>query len=110
MPCALKKTFEADRHSGNAVLALVKGNQLNLLETVRDIASQQSPLDGCRKVERIRHGRQEHRDVEVFDIAGHVDPDWNGRLVTAARITCMTWHKDTKSGLWHATDVTFFYV
>lgn len=80
MPCAVKKTFEADRHSGNAVLAQVKGNQLNLLETVRDIASQQSPLDGCRTVDRKRHGRQEHRMLK-----SSTSPDMSTGIGMAAR-------------------------
>lgn len=31
-------------------------------------------------------------------------------IVTAARVTRLTWHKDTKSGLWHATDEVSYSV
>lgn len=110
MPSTVKKTFEAAKRSGNALLAQVKGNQPNLLEALRDIAASQSPVDTFRTVDRKRHGRQEHRDVDTFDLAGHLGSDWNGLIVSAARVTRLTWHKDTKSGLWHATDEISFYV
>lgn len=110
MPSTVKKTFEAAQQSGNALLAQLKGNQPNLLEAVRGIAAGQSPVDTCRTVDHNRHGRQEHRDIETFDLAGQLSTDWSGLIVSAARVTRLTWHKDTKSGLWHATEEVSFYV
>lgn len=92
------------------MLAQLKGNQPGLLETVRDIAASRPPVDTFRTVDRKCHGRQEHRDIETFNLAGRLGPDWDGLIVSAARVTRLTWHKDTKSGLWHATEEVSFYV
>ena len=61
-------------------------------------------------VDRNRHGRQEHRLVETFDVAGQLGADWDGWIVTAARVTRLTWHKNTKTGLWRRTDDRSLYV
>lgn len=48
--------------------------------------------------------------VEVFEVAGHLDPEWDDLIASAARVTRFTWHKETKSGLWHSTEEQAFYV
>lgn len=109
MPCTVKKTFEAAKRTGNILLAQVKANQPGLLEALRATAAAGQPIDSCRSIDRKHHGRQEHRDVETFGVAGRLGADWEGLIVSAARVTRLTWHKDTKSGLWHKTEETSFY-
>jgi predicted transposase YbfD/YdcC len=106
MPCTVKKTFEAARNSGNALLAQVKANQPTLLE---DIAAAQPPVECFRSVDPKSHGRHETRKVETFDVRGKLDAEWDDLIVSAARVSRLTWHKDTKSGLWHATQEVSFY-
>jgi predicted transposase YbfD/YdcC len=110
MRCIAKKTFEAAKQGGNALLAQVKGNQPGLLEALRRLAAEEPHADRHQTVDRKRHGRQEHRDIETFDLTNRLGPDWDGLITTTARITRLTWHKDTKSGLWHKTEEVSFYV
>ena len=109
MPCIVKKTFEAARDTGNFLIAQVKANQQILHETLDAICTAEPPTDIAETVERNRHGRQEHRMVETFDVAGRLGADWDGLIVTAARVTRLTWHKNTKTGLWHQTNETSLY-
>ena len=109
MPCTVKKTFEAARDSGNALLAQVKANQPTLLATLEGIAATQSPTDSFKSVDPRSHGRHETREVETFDVQGKLDAEWDGLIVHAARVTRLTWHKDTKSGFWHETEEVSFY-
>jgi len=109
MPCIVKKTFEAARDSGNALLAQVKANQPTLLATLEDIAASQSPLERFRSVDPKSHGRHETRAVETFDVRGKLDAEWDGLIVQAARVSRLTWHKDTRSGFWKATEEASFY-
>jgi hypothetical protein len=50
-------------------------------------------------VDRRRHGRQEHRLVEVFDTVGHLNADWQPLITCVARVSRLTYEKDTRSGL-----------
>lgn len=109
MPCTAKKTFEAAADTGNFLLAQVKANQPLLLETIATICATGAAVDRTETVDRRRHGRQEHRTVEVFDVAGRLGPDGEGLIVSAARVTRLTWHKDTKSGFWHASEEVSVY-
>jgi predicted transposase YbfD/YdcC len=80
-----------------------------LFDTFQALCADQPPADRHETVDRNRHGRQEHRLVETFDVAGRLSPDWDGLVVTAARVTRLTWVKHTKSGLWHETSEVSFY-
>jgi predicted transposase YbfD/YdcC len=100
---------EAARDSGNALLAQVKANQPGLLATLEDVAATQPPADRCESVDAKGHGRHETRTVETYDVQGRLDAEWGGLIVTGARVTRLTWHKDTKSGFWHATEEVSFY-
>ncbi len=91
------------------MLAQVKANQPTLLTTLQDIAATQPPADAFQSVDPKGHGRHETRLVETFDVEGRLDAEWNGLIVSAARVARLTWHKDTKSGLWHATEEVSFY-
>jgi predicted transposase YbfD/YdcC len=109
MPCTVKKTFEAARDTGNVLIAQVKANQPILHDTLEAICNADPPTDSAETVERNRHGRQEHRLVETFNVAGRLGPDWDGLIVTAARVTRLTWHKNTKTGLWRQTNEISVY-
>ena len=45
MPCIVKKTFEAASESGHFLIAQVKANQQNLLDTIEVISAVDHPLD-----------------------------------------------------------------
>ncbi|MFO1146068.1 MAG: ISAs1 family transposase [Rhodospirillales bacterium] len=109
MPCTVKKTFEAARDTGSFLVAQVKANQQTLHDTIETICAAEKPVDSVRTIDRNRHGRQEHRLVETFDVTGRLGADWNGLIVAAARVTRLTWHKDTATGFWHPTQETAFY-
>ena len=83
MPCTVKKTFEAARDTGNVLIAQVKANQPILHQTLEAICTAEPPIDSAETVERNRHGRQEHRLVEIFDVAGRLGSDWDGLIATS---------------------------
>ena len=64
------------------------------------LCAEQNPIDRHVTVDRPRHGRQEHRCVEVFTLADRLAPAWQGLIAGAARITRLSWCKDTHTGLW----------
>lgn len=109
-PFTVKKTFEAARDTGNFLIAQVKANQPSLHDALEAICATERPTEGVETIGKPAHGRQERRRVETFAIpAGRLAPDWDGLIVAVARVSRLTWHKDTKSGLWHATSETSLY-
>ena len=70
----------------------------------------QDPLDRHATVDRGRHGREEHRRVELFAVAGRLPPEWREVVACAARITRLSWCKDTRTGLWQARREVAYYV
>jgi len=62
--------------TGNALLVRVKDNQPTLHATLAGVCAAGCPFDSFETVDRGRHGRQEHRHVEVFDTAGKLDAPW----------------------------------
>jgi predicted transposase YbfD/YdcC len=101
MPCTVKKTFAAAARAGNALLVRLKPDQPRLHEAVARLCAEQDPLDRHETVDRGRHGRQEHRRVEVFEpAADRLPPEWRGMIACAARVTRLSWRKDTRTGLW----------
>lgn len=109
MRSTVKKTFEAARDTGNSLIAQVKTNQPTLYNTIEALCGATKPNDRDDTIDRKRHGRQEHRLVETFDVAGQLGPDWDGLIATAIRVSRLTWHKDTKSGSWLQTEEMSFY-
>lgn len=109
MRCTVKKTFEVARDTGNALIAQVKDNQPELARAIEAICAAEPPVDTVETIDRHRHGRQEHRRIDTFDVGGRLGPDWAGLITTAARVTRLTWHKDTTSGLWKKTLSVSFY-
>jgi predicted transposase YbfD/YdcC len=105
-----RETFLAAAETSSYVLAQVKGNQPTLLHTLEDLTHARTPTDRCEVKDKIAHGRQERRRVETFNVAGCLGSGWDELVVTAARVTRLTWHKDTKDGLWTATNDTAIYL
>ncbi len=109
MPCTVKKTFETTRDTGNFLVVQVKANQQTLYEAIEAICATGTPADSARTVDGNRHGRQEHRRVETFEVTGRLGAGWDGLITTTARVTRLTWHKDTRTGLWRETCETALY-
>jgi predicted transposase YbfD/YdcC len=95
-----KDTFMQAAATGNALLVRVKDNQLTLHDRLAGICASHQPFDSYETVDRRRHGRQEHRLVEVFDTVGHLDAAWQPLVACVARVSRLTFEKDTRSGLW----------
>jgi predicted transposase YbfD/YdcC len=74
------------------------------------LCAEQDPLDQHATVDRRRHGREEHRRVELFAVAGRLPPEWQGVIACAARITRLSWCKDTRTGLWRPRREVAYYV
>lgn len=109
MRCTVKKTFETAKDTGSFLVAQAKANQQTLHDGIEAICAVDPPADRAETVDRNRHGRQEYRRVETFDVAGRLGPYWDGLIVAAVRVTRLTWHKDTPSGLWHPTNETSLF-
>ena len=60
-------------------------------------------------MDRRRHGRQEHRRVEVFDTAGQLDAPWQALVSCVARVSRLTYLKDTRTGLWATREEVGYY-
>lgn len=74
------------------------------------LCAEQAPSDQHATVDRCRHGREEHRRVELFAVAGQLPPEWQAVIACAARITRLSWCKDTRTGLWRPRRETAYYV
>jgi hypothetical protein len=109
-PCTVKKTFASAARTGNALLVRLKANQPGLHEAVARLCAGQDPVDRHETADRGRHGRQEHRRVEVFEVEGRLDPDWRPWIACAARVTRLSWCKDTRAGLWRPRREVAYYV
>src|SRR5512147_1992300 len=99
MPCIGKKTFETARDTGSFLIAHVKANQRGLHETLEAISAAVKPTDSADPGDDNRHGRPEHRVIDSFDVSGRRGAEWNGRIVTAARVTRLTWRPRPASGI-----------
>ena len=74
------------------------------------LCAEREPVDRHETVDRGRHGRQEHRRVEVFAVAGRLPPGWRRVIACAARVARPCWCKDTRTGLWHPRREVAYYV
>jgi predicted transposase YbfD/YdcC len=81
-----------------------------LHEAVARLCAEREPVDRHETADRGRHGRQEHRRVEVFEVDGRLDRDWRPWIACAARVTRLTWRKDTRTGLWTRAEEVALYV
>ena len=73
------------RAAETGLLVQVKQNQPTLQDRLAGLCARQQPLDSHETVDRRRHGRQEHRLVEVFDTAGQLDTEWQPLIACGSR-------------------------
>ena len=104
-----REGFARAAETGNALLVRVKDNQPNLHAALAELCAEQRPFSSDETVDRRRHGRQEHRRVEVFDTAGQLDAPWRTLIACVARVSRLTYTKDTRSGLWPTREETGYY-
>ena len=79
-------------------------------DAVAQLCAERDPVDRHETTDRGRHGRQEHRRVEVFEVDGRLDPDWRPWIARAARVSRLSWCKDTRAGLWRPRREVAYYV
>ncbi len=65
--------------------------------------------DGFAQAAATGHRRQEHRRVEVFDTAGQLDASWQTLVSCVARVSRLTYVKNTRSGLWTTRKEVGYY-
>jgi hypothetical protein len=88
----------------------VKANQPGLHDAVTRLCAEREPVDRHETTDRGRHGRQEHRRVEVFEVEGRLPPGWRRPIARAARVSRLSWCKDTRAGLWRPRREVAYYV
>jgi hypothetical protein len=88
----------------------VKDNQPRLRDALVALCAEREPVDRHETADRGRHGRQEHRRVEVFAVADQLPPEWRPWIVCAARVSRLSWCKDTRAGLWRPRREVAYYV
>src|SRR3954465_12408699 len=110
MPCTAKKTFACGTATRKALRVGVKDNQPRLRDALVALCAERDPVDRHETADRGRHGRQEHRRVEVFEVEGRLAPDWRPWIACAARVSRLSWCKDTRAGLWRPRREVAYYV
>ena len=88
----------------------VKDNQPRPRDALAALCAEREPVDRHETADRGRHGRQEHRRVEVFEVADQLPPEWRGTIACAARVSRLSWCKDTRAGLWRPRREVAYYV
>jgi hypothetical protein len=81
-----------------------------LHDAVTRLCAGQDPVDRNEATDRGRHGRQEHRRVEVFAVEGRLPPGWRRAIARAARVSRSCWCEDTRTGLWRPRHEVAYYV
>jgi len=104
-----RDAFAQTATTGNAMVVRVKDNQPTLHATLAGVCAAGYPFDSHETVDRGRHGRQEHRRVEVFDTTGQLDAPWQTLVSCVARVSRLTYIKDTRSGLWATREEVGYY-
>ncbi len=104
-----KEGFARAAETGNALLVRVKDNQPTPHAALAKLCAEQHPFSRDETVDRRRHGRQEHRRVEVFDTAGQLDAPWQPLIACVARVSRLTYTKDTRSGFWPTREEIGYY-
>src|SRR3954447_20035626 len=104
-----KDGFAQAAATSNALLARIKENQPILHATLAWLCDEQRPFDSYETVDRGRHGPQEHRRVEVFDTTGQLDAPWQTLIACVARVSRLTYTKNTRSGLWPTREEVGYY-
>jgi len=104
-----RDAFAQAAATGNAIVVRVKDNQPILHATLVGVCAAGCPFDSYETVDRGRHGRQEHRRVEVFDTTGQLNEPWQTLVSCVARVSRLTYIKDTRSGLWLTREEVGYY-
>jgi predicted transposase YbfD/YdcC len=104
-----REGFAQAAASGNALLVRVKENQPTLHAALVKLCAEQPACGRHETVDRRRRGRQEHRCVEVFDTAEQLDAPWRELIACVARVSRLTYVKDTRSGLWPTREEVGYY-
>jgi predicted transposase YbfD/YdcC len=93
------------------LIAQLKANQPTLLHAVADLCHKAQPVEAVATKDRHR-GRQEIRLYEVFPLdADTINPEWQGLLACAVRVTRERLDFSPKTGLWtQGADQTAFYL
>jgi predicted transposase YbfD/YdcC len=104
-----RDSFAQAAATGNALLVRVKDNQPTLHAALATLCAAGCPFDSHETVDRGRHGRQEHRHVEVFDTAGQLDEPWQALVSSVARVSRLTYIKNTRTGLWATREEVGYY-
>jgi hypothetical protein len=82
-----------------------------MYEAVARLCAERDPVDRHETVDRGRHGRQEHRRIEVFEpAADRLPPGWRETIACAARVSRPSWCKDTRTGLWRPRREVAYHV
>ena len=81
-----------------------------MYEAVARLCAERDPVDRHETADRGRHGRQEHRRVEVFEVGDRLPPGWRRAIACAARVSRSCWCKDTRTGLWRPRHEVAYYV
>ena len=87
----------------------VKDNQPRLLESLASLCAVQRATDHLDTVDRHAHGREEHRQVEVFTVTEELDPGWRPFIACIVRMTRRTLCRDTRTGLWRPRREVAYY-
>ena len=95
-----KDGFAQAAATRNILLVRVKENQPTLHAALAGLCATECPFDSYETADRGRPGRQEHRRVEVFDTTGQLDAPWQPLVSCVARVSRLTYTKDTRTGLW----------
>ena len=103
-----RESFAQAAATGNAMVR-VKNNQPILHATLAGLCATGLPFDSHETVDRSRHGRQEHRRVEVFDTADLLDAPWQALVSCVARVSRLTCIKNTRTGLWAMREEVGYY-
>jgi predicted transposase YbfD/YdcC len=106
-----KKTFEEVRASGSSLLVQVKGNQPSLKAALEALPEKAQAADTFMMKDKVEHGRQENRLIEVFMAGSALGLlEWESYATVAIRVTRVTHSKIAKTGLWDTSKEISWYI
>lgn len=106
-----KKTFAQAQACGSQLLVQVKDNQPSLAAALAALPQTAAPLDVYETHDRIAHGRQENRRVEVFEAGPTLGlAEWEHYALVGLRVSRVTHHKIAATGLWKTSREVSWYI
>lgn len=106
-----KKTFAQAQACGSQLLVQVKDNQPSLAAALAALPQTAAPLDVYETHDRIAHGRQENRRVEVFEAGPTLGlAEWEHYALVGLRVSRVTHHKIAATGLWTTSREVSWYI